>query len=264
MQNPIESIGIDFRHSPEFTINRPEGLESYLFLHFISPVEIQTMDGKMVAPACSNILYSPAFPQWYRGHNSGLHNDWIHIHPDFLTPVIREYRFPVNRIVPFHHPQKLRMALREIWAEFIHGLPYSAQRLSLLLRLLFLDFCREWAATPQPRFSPHKRELLHRFRELRSQVHVRLDQSWSVARMARLVNLSPSRFTSLYSEFFGISPLNDLIEARLQRAHWLLSSTDMSVTEVAEASGFNNVFYFSRTFRRRFGFPPSAVREASR
>jgi AraC-like DNA-binding protein len=74
--------------------------------------------------------------------------------------------------------------------------------------------------------------------------------------MALLVHMSPKRFGQLHRKFFGISPAEDLIQARLERAKYLLSSTTLSVGRAAERSGFTNPYYFSRLFHRRVGCAP--------
>ena len=79
--------------------------------------------------------------------------------------------------------------------------------------------------------------------------------------MARMCFLSSSRFTVLCKEFFHRSPIEDLIDVRIERAKWLLSSSHLSVSEAAAQSGFDNIYYFSRTFKRRTG---GSLRDFSR
>ncbi len=97
-------------------------------------------------------------------------------------------------------------------------------------------------------------------RSSRMQVHERLDEHWTVARMAQLAHMSPSRFAVLYKRILGVSPTEDLIEARLARAQELLTNTGMSVGQVAAQTGFASPSYFSRLFRRRVGATPSDYR----
>jgi len=52
----------------------------------------------------------------------------------------------------------------------------------------------------------------------------------------------------------------DLADMRLIRAHNLLQQTQMSVAQVAACSGFGSLEHFSRTYRARFGCPPSEDR----
>ncbi|WP_287222904.1 helix-turn-helix domain-containing protein [Mesorhizobium sp.] len=54
-----------------------------------------------------------------------------------------------------------------------------------------------------------------------------------------------------------------MLELRLHRAHKTLSqrgNDGMRVSEIAMASGFSDVSYFNRCFRRRFGYTPTSAR----
>ena len=58
----------------------------------------------------------------------------------------------------------------------------------------------------------------------------------------------------------GTSPAQYLIQARIDRAHQLLTETGMSVTQVASALGYTDVPYFSRQYKQRTGTTPRDAR----
>ncbi|MCF6224762.1 MAG: helix-turn-helix transcriptional regulator [Xanthomonadales bacterium] len=55
-----------------------------------------------------------------------------------------------------------------------------------------------------------------------------------------------------------MSPVAYIRQSRMQVAARLLQQADMSVSEVAYATGFESISYFSRVFRQEFGTPPSS------
>ena len=83
------------------------------------------------------------------------------------------------------------------------------------------------------------------------------DHVWTVPSLARLVNLSPSRFAHLFRQHLGVSPCDYAEGARLQHARDLLELGGTSVAAAARASGFTDPFYFSTRFKKRFGLTPS-------
>ena len=59
----------------------------------------------------------------------------------------------------------------------------------------------------------------------------------------------------------GCSPVDALIQHRLQKAHELLCDAAMTLQEIRDTCGFHSVNYFSRQFRKHYGYTPSHVRE---
>ncbi|TDD04072.1 helix-turn-helix domain-containing protein, partial [Nonomuraea diastatica] len=82
----------------------------------------------------------------------------------------------------------------------------------------------------------------------------------SVASLARAVALSPSRFSHLFAEETGQTPMRVVRLARARHAASLLEVTDMDVGQVAVACGFVSPFHFSRAFSKEYGLPPREYR----
>ena len=81
-----------------------------------------------------------------------------------------------------------------------------------------------------------------------------------IAAFARAANYSPCHFVRTFALVFGETPHSVLMEQRLRRAFQLLHDTELSVTEVARASGFEDRCAFARSFKTRFGRTATAVR----
>ena len=47
---------------------------------------------------------------------------------------------------------------------------------------------------------------------------------------------------------------------RLERAKWLLTETDISVTRIVDLVGYNDNSYFTRFFRKKTGLTPNEYR----
>ncbi|HEY0619897.1 MAG TPA: AraC family transcriptional regulator [Kribbella sp.] len=85
-------------------------------------------------------------------------------------------------------------------------------------------------------------------------------RDWSVKEMAARAALSRAQFTRRFVAQLGMSPAQYLIQARIDRAHQLLTETGMTVTQTASALGYTDVPYFSRQYKQRTGHPPSQAR----
>ena len=78
--------------------------------------------------------------------------------------------------------------------------------------------------------------------------------------LSRLVNLSRSRLSHLFKAEKGISLNTFLSNRRVDRAAYLLRSTEMRIKEITYDAGFKQVPSFVRAFQRRFGASPSRYR----
>jgi len=86
-----------------------------------------------------------------------------------------------------------------------------------------------------------------------------LEDDTSLEGLAGAVGLSPSRLMHVFTESVGIPLRPYLTWLRVQRAACAILA-EASVTEAAQVAGFADAAHLSRTFKRRLGFPPSALR----
>jgi AraC family transcriptional regulator, arabinose operon regulatory protein len=97
-----------------------------------------------------------------------------------------------------------------------------------------------------------------------SQMEADTSRAWDTHTLAALVNLSPSRFRHLFKHETGTSPRQYLRELRFRRAEAMLSTTFLSVKEIAEAIGLVSVTHFMKDFKERHGMTPGEYRIAAR
>lgn len=81
-----------------------------------------------------------------------------------------------------------------------------------------------------------------------------------VPALARIAHVSPAHFSRTFRATFGETPHRYLQRRRVERAMFLLRSTDRSVTDISFEVGFSSLGTFSRTFRSIVGESPSAHR----
>jgi len=98
--------------------------------------------------------------------------------------------------------------------------------------------------------------------EIRRYVRYHAAQPITLADLARELHLSPSRTSHTVKELFGRSFQDLLRDERMQRAKYLLLSTDYAVGQVARMVGMPDEYHFNRTFRACIGTPPGRFRKA--
>jgi AraC-like DNA-binding protein len=81
-----------------------------------------------------------------------------------------------------------------------------------------------------------------------------------VPTLARIAHVSEAHFIRTFRATFGETPNRYLQRRRVERAMFLLRSSDRSVTDICMDVGFSSLGTFSRVFRDIVGEPPSAYR----
>jgi AraC-like DNA-binding protein len=94
----------------------------------------------------------------------------------------------------------------------------------------------------------------------RLRIRESLESSLTIQQVATELGVSYSNFRKLFKEHTGLSPATYQQELRLLRAKELLSTTELSIKEIAYRLNFESPDYFSSKFKSKMGFKPSDLR----
>lgn len=86
------------------------------------------------------------------------------------------------------------------------------------------------------------------------------DKDFKITQMMEFTDLSAGHFRRLFKEAFSTSPGDYLNVLRVERAKDLLANKQLSISDVAEQSGYSSVYYFSKIFKIKAGETPSQYR----
>lgn len=95
----------------------------------------------------------------------------------------------------------------------------------------------------------------------RLRIREALESSLTIQQIAKELGVSYSNFRKLFKEYTGLSPATYQQGLKLQRAKELLSTTDMSIKEIAYQLNFDSPDYFSAKFKIKTGRKPSEMRK---
>lgn len=243
------------RSNPDYdNINRPAGSGDYLFLYLITPMKIRFGTETVVTKEHAFLLYTPGEAQIYQAVRR-FKNSFVHFTSD-NGDFLKEYDLPANRVVYLPDPGAMNTALRNIYMESVLKQDFYAEQMDMLMRQLFILFSRQLHTWPGGSAIPA--DLYEQFRKARIEILTNITREWNTDSMAALTNLGVSQFYSYYQLFFNRSPKAELLEARLERAKYLLRVEAMPVGQAAAMSGFANLSHFTRYFKKECGMTPSA------
>jgi len=89
-----------------------------------------------------------------------------------------------------------------------------------------------------------------------SYIQLNLHRDLSVSYLAKRANLHTDYFSRLFYQHTGERPVRYIHEKRIERAQYLMVTTQMTYAEIATQTGFENVFYFSKIFKKITGMSP--------
>lgn len=92
-------------------------------------------------------------------------------------------------------------------------------------------------------------------------IQVNLHENLTVLDLAKRANQHPDYFSRIFLQYTGIRPLAYVHEKRIERAQYLLTTTNMSYAEVAAEVGFENLPHFSRLFKKVTSLTPGQYRQ---
>lgn len=94
----------------------------------------------------------------------------------------------------------------------------------------------------------------------RLRIYEALESSLTIQQVAEELGVSYSNFRKLFKEYTGLSPATYQQDLKLLRAKELLSTTNLSIKEIAYRLNFDSPDYFSAKFKIKTGRKPSEMR----
>ena len=95
-----------------------------------------------------------------------------------------------------------------------------------------------------------------RLQKMLSYIYENYAEPVTLDNIAKAADISRSEAGRCFHAYMGCSPIEALIQYRLQTAHRLLSERTQTLQQISYACGFNSVNYFSRQFKKRYGYAP--------
>ncbi len=235
------------------------GLGSHLLLLTLAGEGKLRYQGKEYRlPAGSVILIDGRNPHEYHALEEGWTFKYLHFQ-GALSDAYQSY--VQTRFGPVFQPERsVRLEVEERLDEILlrteaAGTPDYAAVSSCIYTILtaFLSR-RNTAEDPRSRSAPAIQQAVAYIAE-----HYR--QNISTQDIADAVYLSRSYMSELFTKTYGMAPHEYLTMYRLTRVKDCLLRTSASLSEIAEQTGFRDIFTLSRVFKQKFGLSPSEYRK---
>lgn len=200
-----------------------------------------------------NILFDPAILRLLPQQLSGI----LPGKSRFFTPSLPySQRYPLQPIEEPYQLRRLDSILHELVRE-TSALPESSAACLLLLLLytnaITVALDRQTVSGGRYSGPIHILQLIDRLQQ-------HCSESLSLEALAAETGYSVRSLTAQFRACTGETILGFLQRVRIEKACFYLDCTDMCVTDIALSTGFNNLSYFNKLFKRQTGQTPSQYR----
>jgi AraC family transcriptional regulator of arabinose operon len=177
---------------------------------------------------------------------------WLHFTGSDVEDILKKYElllYPnVNMIEP---DETIIMRFQNIFNAFIRNEKYRDNELSTLLDRLLISLARRVSG---------EKKLTNFLNKSIAYINSNYADYIRVPDLARMENLSVSRYNTLFKQITGDSPVEYIKKMRLNSACELLSVTDLPIKTISAMVGYSDSHFFSRIFKKNLGISPAFYR----
>jgi len=261
----IDSPSLDFTAggyyvcTPKWTTHSIEIVQEQRIYFALKGEAFVLLDGKPYAIRGGNICFIPAHYPSRNLCNGRLTLYWMHFKPQSLyldlllsrvqgVHVWKASRWAAWKQIYSQMPSLMREKPTELYLQ-AHAMMLAM--LSDMIRALELEKGLADLDVAMRTFWPAVQFMDENFK-----------RNPSLDEVAARVFLSPVYFHRRFTQLFHVTPHDYMLRKRMNLARNLLYGTPSSVQEVARQCGYENSFYFSRTFKKFFKQSPLQMRRA--
>ncbi|SPL71310.1 AraC family transcriptional regulator [Acinetobacter stercoris] len=176
----------------------------------------------------------------------------------------------VNALPPYLHiqnafsdtaPEWLKIGLYFVASETQRSLAGRNKIMDHLVSIMFIECVRDYIEhlTDQNNWL---NALIHpELARALAAIHSFPERSWTVESLAEQCFMSRSKFSSLFNQIVGTSPLAYLQQHRLRLATQFLRQGHMSIQQIAHQVGYSSETSFSQAFKKQFEVSPSQYKQ---
>ncbi|MFV0553158.1 MAG: AraC family transcriptional regulator [Mangrovibacterium sp.] len=257
----ITDIGF-YPHARNHFRTRPDGCSQYILMYCVAGSGWIAIDEKKLVMKANQYLVIPA--QKPHSYASSHDNPWTIYWIHYAGKHAPDYSPSSNEVLNIAPSSTNRINDRlTLFEEMIQNLEmgYSIDNLNyanicLAHFLASFRYLSQFRQINNKDFDLSDKSILF--------MKNKLDKKLTLDDLAHEAGLSVSQYSLAFRQKTGKSPIDYLIQLRIQKACQLLDHTLLSVKEIAQKVGYDDAYYFSRIFKKMMNVPPKEYRRNSK
>ncbi len=238
-----------------FNTDNLDGRNDYYLMYIVSgKLSLSLTDGWTVCSAGDFIIFPPKTRYRYtHADNFEINYLWVHFTGSSAESLLNDYAIPMYpNINHIQDDGNILMRFRNMFDAFAKQDRFRDNELSILLNRLLISLARRVSGENS------YGKLLH---ASISYINAAYNTNLRVPYLAKMENLSVSRYNTIFRKIMNMSPVEYITKMRVSSACELLVGTDLSIREIGLLVGYSDSHFFSRIFRANVGVSPTDYRK---
>lgn len=141
--------------------------------------------------------------------------------------------------------------------------PFNKEDVYVAIEMAINNFAHRKVDFPEleKNSSPFPSDIPKKIKRTIQYINDHLDRKILLVDLAELSGWNRYHFARVFKKYTNQTPLQYILKARMEKAKTLLETTDHSLLQIAQLTGFESHSHFSQTFRKMFDQSPDAYRK---
>lgn len=250
----INGVGVRERMGASL-VDRPTGRSDWLFMFFFDSVQSGCNPDGHRHEAMQLMIWPPRARQFYGCADASWSHSWMHCEGRLIARLVRSLALPTGVPIPGGDPLQADSHLLAILQELTGPGPADARIVGNLVENWLRHVARR---LHHPAGSGG--QVPERFVQLQRYLAAHYNDPVRLKDIAARLNLSAPHCCSQFKRHFGVSPIQYVVQQRIAHAKFLLSNRNLTITEIAREVGYEDLYHFSKLFKKHAGASPAAMR----
>jgi AraC-like DNA-binding protein len=203
------------------------------------------------------LLFPNEWHRYWPNPETGWHEYWVGFNGEAADRIVTQGFFsPRKPIFTLGYDECLLNLFDKI-IDIVKNEPFGYQQTISAFTMEILSILNSSAFTRNDE-ATYIQHLVHKAKSIMME---QMNESIEMEQLAHSMGISYSWFRCAFKHYTGFPPHKYLLELRIEKAKFLLRSTNEPIKQICNDLGFESPYYFSRLFKKKTGMNPSCWRK---